>query len=69
MTYELECREHGKPHRFSVQMAAADFTGEAPCDLCGKPCRQNFAHKSLSVGSGPTVRSKRYIPGRGSKTH
>jgi hypothetical protein len=67
MTYEMECREHPRPHRFLLEAAAADFTGEAPCDLCGKPCRQNFSRKSLSLGGGPTVRARRYIPGKRSQ--
>ncbi len=64
MTYEMECKAHREPHRFVVEMAAADFTGRVPCERCGKPCGQNWSRKSLTVGSGPTVRSRRYITGK-----
>ena len=64
MTYEMQCKAHRQPHRFLVQIAAVDFTGEAPCPRCGKPCGQDWGRKTLSVGGGPTVRSRRYVTGK-----
>lgn len=64
MTYEMQCKAHREPHRFLFRIAAVDFTGEAPCPRCGKSSGQDWSRKSLSVGGGPTIHSRRYVTGK-----